>query len=61
MGATKVSRGKCEQRERNGDVFTERELEGSNTTDEHREKLKNNSAHLSSPLVLFPSLPGKRH
>lgn len=55
MGATKVSRGKCEQRERNGDVVTERGLEGSNTTDEHREKLK--KIQLIFPLPWFSFLP----
>lgn len=40
MGARKESRGDCEQRERNGDMFIERALKGPNTTDEYREKLK---------------------
>lgn len=41
-GSHKSKQRQTEQRERNGDVFTERELEGSNATDEHREKLKKN-------------------
>lgn len=53
MVATKVSRGNCEQRERNGDMFTERELEGPNTTDEYREKLNVFYLIFLLPLVSF--------